>query len=461
MSSEEEPPVRVRSREGVEVTCSRKAARRAGTLSNWMDDTAGEQAFRGDVPVVDLRMILGLCEDDDSSQLASHSVEELIAVMVGANCLDAPGAFSAAARELNTRFLAGKSVEELRTNLGAENDLSEAEQAAALAEPAVTPPPPWQAEHLTVKGQPRLQRGVSLLAPDQVLWEALQEADSTTLCRLKAVSVAWRARARRELWRRLYDRLGWRELWGPLCELCHRDVDGQPKPTRDHVADITDLDVMCLQDAGRLWGVVVAGRQQLLPKLARLHGYGFVVDVQAVREAEGEAERFGEGGGFGEAPLGGAALRRCIEGEGEPPPELLLAAVACAASGKVRNVPVQQLREDAAIGFSSSRHTTAAIGSLDFGFSHIGVIGAGLLGLMLPAATSVRSLRCVDGAIRRACLHASSPLRPTLTLARSLHGNRLCGLDNCFGTYTTKGITELCEGLRGSAITSLECAAAP
>ena len=29
------------------------------------------------------------------------------------------------------------------------------------------------------------------------------------------------------------------------------------------------------------------------------------------------------------------------------------------------------------------------------------------------------------------------------------------------GTYTTKRITKLCEGLRGSAITSLECAAAP
>ena len=86
MSSEEEPPVRVRSREREEVTCSRKAARRAGTLSNWMDDTADEQAFRCGVPLVDLRTILGLCEDDDSSQLASHSVEELIAVMVGANC---------------------------------------------------------------------------------------------------------------------------------------------------------------------------------------------------------------------------------------------------------------------------------------------------------------------------------------------------------------------------------------
>jgi len=29
------------------------------------------------------------------------------------------------------------------------------------------------------------------------------------------------------------------------------------------------------------------------------------------------------------------------------------------------------------------------------------------------------------------------------------------------GTYTTEGLTKLCEGLKGSAITSLECAAAP
>ena len=55
MSSEEEPPVRVRSREGVEVytcsklyiTCSREAARRAGTQHAqrlvWMDDTAAER----------------------------------------------------------------------------------------------------------------------------------------------------------------------------------------------------------------------------------------------------------------------------------------------------------------------------------------------------------------------------------------------------------------------------------
>ena len=69
-----------------------------------------------------------------------------------------------------------------------------------------------------------------------------------------------------------------------------------------------------------------------------------------------------------DAPLGGAALRSCIQGEGEPPHELLLAAVACAASGTVRGVPVQRLRED------------DAIVSLDLGGRSIGVI--------------VRSLRC-------------------------------------------------------------------
>ena len=51
---------------------------------------------------------------------------------------------------------------------------------------------------------------------------------------------------------------------------------------------------------------------------------------------------------------------------------------------------------------------------------------------------------------------------PTLTLARSLRNNQLCGLDyDGRGTYTTEGVTKLCEGLMGSAVTSLECAAAP
>ena len=172
-----------------------------------------------------------------------------------------------------------------------------------------------------------------------------------------ALSGAWRARARRELCNRL----------------CRRE--GQPEPAG--VDSITDLDVECLNEAGRPWEVVVAGRQ--LAQLARLHGYGYVVDVQAVREADLRGEE--EGDEEDEvAPLGGVALRSCIQGEGQPPDELLLAAVACAASGTVRGVPVQRLRED------------DAIDELDLRDSGIGDFEATLLGLMLPAATSLRSL---------------------------------------------------------------------
>ena len=44
----------------------------------------------------------------------------------------------------------------------------------------------------------------------------------------------------------------------------------------------------------------------------------------------------------------------------------------------------------------------------------------------------------------------------------SLTSNQLCGLDyKGNGTYTAEGITELCEALKGSTVTSLKCAAAP
>tara|TARA_B100000795_G_scaffold137934_1_gene103012 strand:- start:344 stop:478 length:135 start_codon:yes stop_codon:yes gene_type:complete len=44
-----------------------------------------------------------------------------------------------------------------------------------------------------------------------------------------------------------------------------------------------------------------------------------------------------------------------------------------------------------------------------------------------------------------------------------LGDNHLCGIGDGDGggTYTTEGITKLCEGLKGSAVTSLQCAAAP
>ena len=361
----EESSVRVVSREGEDVTCSRKAARSAGTLRHMLEDSADGGNCPVDVPAAVLRVILDACNQDDSgfSRMASHSLEELVAVMTGANYLDAPGAFSAAVRQLNIRFLAGKSVEELRTNLGAENDMSQVEQAAVLAEPAFTPPSP----------QEPAEESTALAGPD-VLEAALQQVDAAALCRLKAVSVAWRTRARRELCNRL----------------CRRE--GQPEPAG--FASITDLDVECLKDAERPWEVVVAGRQ--LPQLARLHGFGFVVDVQAVRQVrqvdwvaeEEEEDDADDGDDADDAPLGGAALRSCIEGEGEPPHELRLAAVACAALGTVRKVPVQELRED------------NAIGGLDLDDKNIQgpyLCEMGLLVLMLPAATSLLDLRCVPG----------------------------------------------------------------
>ena len=43
----------------------------------------------------------------------------------------------------------------------------------------------------------------------------------------------------------------------------------------------------------------------------------------------------------------------------------------------------------------------------------------------------------------------------------SLADIQLCGVDYYgYGTYTAEGIIKLCEGLKGSAVTSLKCAAA-
>ena len=181
----------------------------------------------------------------------------------------------------------------------------------------------------------------------------LQNSDFETLRQLKAVSMAWRAHACRELCSRLWKRLSRRE--------------GQPEPAG--MDNITDLDVECLKPSE----VVIAGRK--LPQLARLHGYGFVADLWAVRQADLSAEEDN-----GNAPLGGNTLCKCMQGEGEPPVEFRFATVACAASGTVRGIPVQQLRGD------------NEIDCLDLMQKSIRSTGAALLAFMLPAATSVRSL---------------------------------------------------------------------
>ena len=69
------------------------------------------------------------------------------------------------------------------------------------------------------------------------------------------------------------------------------------------------------------------------------------------------------------------------------------------------------------------------------------------------AATPERSLLC-----QRPLTLVSHHPCPT---HGSLTSNQLCGLNVLgSGTYTAEGITKLCEGLKGSTVTSLECAAA-
>ena len=49
----------------------------------------------------------------------------------------------------------------------------------------------------------------------------------------------------------------------------------------------------------------------------------------------------------------------------------------------------------------------------------------------------------------------------TLPSRGSLGHNQLCGVDEGErGAYTTEGIIKLCEGLKGSAVSSLRCAGA-
>ena len=142
------------------------------------------------------------------------------------------------------------------------------------------------------------------------------------LCRLKAVSTAWRSLARNELCRRASCRGA-----------------GQLAPVS--LDDIVDLDLEVLKAADRAHEAAVGGRR--LPSLARLRGWGFVVDVQGLRQAElsggneEEEEEEEEWRGLQELRRVGQALQACVEGEGEPPPELLVAAIACINMDKNRS----------------------------------------------------------------------------------------------------------------------------
>ena len=247
------------------------------------------------------------------------------------------------------RLLKGKSADALRTLLEANDDLGDQEKEAALRESPFTPP-----AAVPAAAAPPPLTGILLAmdggAPDEGnMMACLKRCDAQTLRQLKAVSAGLQQRARRPLWEWLLDRL------------CSRQ---SPRP--QSLDDVEELDVEELPHEA-----VAAVRS--VPNLARVRGYGFRVELKGPQGVEQVKYPFAPG-----------ALRSCIlEGEGELPHKLVLAAVACAARGEVFRFPVQRLREDA-IG------RTLNLDRKDLG---VGIKGLELLGLVLPAATSLRELR--------------------------------------------------------------------
>jgi Ran GTPase-activating protein (RanGAP) involved in mRNA processing and transport len=357
----------LRAREGEAVEWTRRVAQRAGTLKDMMDDAPPEDGVYP-VPTIaaaELAVLREMCEADSMpARLEQCSISELFRLVEGASFLDAPGALNHAQRALASR-LNGKRADELTELLGATDGFGSAEErVAALAEPAFSPE--GQLSEATVGsagGSPALQPQLTLwmAVTDDAKEVALGMVDVVTLAELKGVSRSWSVLARRVLCSRL-----------SRCE-------GQPAPTQ--LAEITDLNIKVLVEAGRPWEAAAAGR--MLPSLARLRWEGFEVNVAAVRgvdlderdEDEDEEER---------PFLGGpaeTALLSCIEGEGEPPLELLLAAVACAGSGEICGIPVQMMRDD-------------SVSELDLQElpRYIGVEGGMLLAYLVPVMGALTKL---------------------------------------------------------------------
>ena len=352
--------VRVRGREGEEVVWSRKAARRAGRLNDWLDDldpSEGDIFPVEETAVTVLRTLGAMCDDNwSASYLDECSLHELASLIEGASNLLAEQALEYAQVAFACR-LDDKRSNELRELLGAVDDFeSDEERAAALAEPAFTPDSPTS-QHAAA-GAPALP------VNDDAAEAAMAKVGMGTLIELKGVNRAWRALARRELCSRLCGRKG---------HAVPRQLD-----------EITELHVELLIKAGRPWEAARAGR--LVLHLEQLTGYGFVVDVAAVRKVnleydgdEEEEEEEEEEFRLVSAAVQ-AALRHCCTGEGEPPRALLLAAIACAGSGSVCGIPVEAMRAD-------------TLAELDLYDAWTGPEGAALIAYLVPVMGALTEVR--------------------------------------------------------------------
>ena len=363
--------VRLRAREGEDVEWTHRVAQRASTLKNMMDDAPTEDGVYPlpTIAAAELAMLREMCEADSMpARLEQCSIPELFRLVEGASFLDAPGALNHAQRALATR-LNSKRVDELREVLGATDDFGSAEnRVAALAEPAFSPGGQLSvATAGSAAGPPALQPQPSLsgmAVTDDAKEVALGMVDVGTLAELKGVSQSWLALARRVLCSRL-----------SRCE-------GQSVPTQ--MAEITDLNIKVLVDAGRPWEAAAAGR--MLPSLARLRWDVFTVSVAAVRDVDLDERDEDDNEYEDESPfLGGpakTALLSCIEGEGEPPLELLLAAVACAGSGEIRGIPVQMMRDDSVSELDLRERNMGAEGGVLLAYLLVPVMGSALGGAL-------------------------------------------------------------------------------
>jgi Ran GTPase-activating protein (RanGAP) involved in mRNA processing and transport len=361
--------VRVRGREGEVVEWSRKAARRAERLKNWLDDL--DPSEHSIFPIEEtattvLRTLGEMCDDDwSASSLEECSLTQLAALIEGASNLIAEQALEYAQCAFASR-LEGKCAHDLLELLRAVNDFeSDEERAASLGEPAFMPDSPTT--------QYTAARTPALPVNDDAAEAALAKVGVGMLIELKGVNRAWRALARRALCSRL----------------CRREGRADPR----QLDEITELNLEPLIEAGRPWEAVRAGR--LLLHLERLTGYGFSVDVAAVREVDLEDEGDDEEEEEVEywplrllrGPAKHALCNSCVTGEGEPPLALLLGAIACAGSGEIRGIPVEQMRADAFTDLDFEGSDGGAPLALP-----LGPEGAMLLASFLPVMGGLTSL---------------------------------------------------------------------
>ena len=166
-ATRDDEPIRVRARDGEEVTMSREVARLAGHLKDLMDDASSEDGVYP-VPVVTASTLRALvrmpemlgalmhrmeqCQNQSFEELRyegyasnplspssdEHSLLQLMEHVEGALFLDAPMLLKHKQSVIASR-VNGKNADELRALLGAGSDFDSAELEAALAESAFLP----------------------------------------------------------------------------------------------------------------------------------------------------------------------------------------------------------------------------------------------------------------------------------------------------------------------------------